>query len=65
MPEFHFVLTASQRDLLVRMLNAALKEKRVEVHRTEFNRDFRHELEAEEADMCELLEKLSHTAVVG
>jgi hypothetical protein len=55
-------ISQEQRDLLVHLLTAALKEKRVEVHRTEVSRDFRHQLEAEESAMAHLLDKLSHTA---
>ena len=65
MSEFHLTISQSQHDLLVRMLSTALKSKRVEVHRTEFSRDFRHELEAEEAEIQALLEKLEPAYTVG
>ena len=65
MNEFHLTLSTTDRDLLIRMLSAALKEKRIEVHRTEFSRDFRHELESEEAQIQGLIEKLSQSALVG
>ncbi len=55
----------SERDLLVRMLSAAVKEKRVEVRRTEFSREMRHDLEVEETQIEELLNKLTHAAEVG
>jgi hypothetical protein len=64
MSEFNLTISQAQHDLLVRMLSAALNSKRVEVHRTEFSRDYRHELEAEEAEMQALLDKLSTTAAV-
>jgi hypothetical protein len=64
MSEFNLTISQAQHDLLVRMLSTAVKSKRVEVHRTEFSRDYRHELEAEEAEMQTLLEKLSTAAAV-
>ena len=39
MSEVRVVLTPSDRDLLVRLLESQMKEKRVEVRRTEFSRD--------------------------
>lgn len=65
MSEIHLTLSQSQRDLLVRILSEARKGKRIEVHRTEFSREFRHELEAEEAEIQGLLDKLSHAVAVG
>jgi hypothetical protein len=59
MSEIHLVLTPSERDLLVRVLGAELKGKRVEVHRTEFSREFRRQLEDEEVQIRGLLNKLS------
>jgi hypothetical protein len=64
MSEFHLTMSQSQHDLLVRILNSALQAKRVEVHRTEFSRDFRHELEVEEAEIRSLLDKLAVGAAV-
>jgi hypothetical protein len=61
----HMTLSQDERDLLVRMLNEALKGKRVEVHRTEFSRDFRHQLEDEENRIQGLLDKLTQAAPVG
>jgi hypothetical protein len=58
-------LTPDERDLLVRMLNEALKAKRVEVHRSEFSRDFRHQLEAEETRIQGLLAKLAQESGQG
>ena len=63
MSEFHLTVSQEQHDLLVRLLSAALTKKRVEVHRTEFSRDYRHELEAEEVQIQAILEKLSPAAV--
>lgn len=65
MSEVHLTLTTSERDLLVRMLTAAVKEKRVEVRRSEFSRDYRHEMEAEEAEIEDVLNRLTHAADVG
>ena len=65
MSEVHLELLPSERDLLVRMLSAAVKEKRVEVRRTEFSREMRHDLEVEETQIEELLNKLTHAAEVG
>jgi len=65
MSEVHLTLTSSERDLLVRMLTDAVKEKRVEVRRSEFSRDFRHEMEAEETQIENLLERLSHAVDIG
>ena len=62
MSEIHLVLTPSDRDLLVRLLNAEVGHKRVEVRRTEYSRDLRHELEAEEVQIREILAKLSESA---
>ncbi len=65
MSEVHVVISSDERDLLVRMLETAINEKRVVVHRTEFSRDFRHEIEAEEAQMEGLLGRLSQTVANG
>ncbi len=61
MSDFHLVLSSSERDLLVRILGAQRKEKRVEVHRAEFSREFRHGLEEEEALIDGLLGKLAQS----
>ncbi len=65
MSEFHLTVSQCQHELLVRILSDALKSKRIEVHRTEFSRDYRRELEAEETEIEALLDKLSHSALVG
>jgi hypothetical protein len=62
MLEVQLTITAGERDLLVRILGDALKGKRVEVHRTEFSRQYRHDLEAEETEINGLLEKVSHAS---
>jgi hypothetical protein len=65
MAEIQVTMSEVQRDMLVRMLGEALKGKRVEVHRTEFSRDFRHQLEAEEKEIQSLLDKLSQSRAAG
>jgi len=65
MSEVHLTISDSQRDLLVRILTEARKSKRLEVHRTEFSREYRHELEAEETEIQALLDKLSRAVAVG
>jgi hypothetical protein len=62
MSELHLTVSEAQRALLARILNEALKAKRVEVHRTEFSREFRHELEAEEREIQAMLESVQHAA---
>lgn len=59
MSEVHLVLSSSERDLLVSMLSEAQRAKRVEIHRTEYSREFRRQVEAEEARIGDLLSKLS------
>lgn len=59
MADVQLTLNSQQRSLLERILSTALKQKQVEVHRTEFSRDFRKELEGEEAQLRELLEQVS------
>jgi hypothetical protein len=51
-------LTAEEQALLVRLLEGALGETRVEVHRTHFSPDFREALKQEEARIRALLAKL-------
>lgn len=62
MSDFQLTLSASERDLLSSILSASLKQKRVEVHRTEFSREFREQVEAEAALIHDLLDKLAHSA---
>jgi hypothetical protein len=65
MTDVHLVLSPGEREMLLQILEAELKQKRVEVHRTEFSREFRHHVEAEEALIRDLLDKLSQGAQVG
>jgi hypothetical protein len=65
MSDFHLTLNPAERDMLVRMLGSALKQKKIEVHRAEFSRDFRHELEVEESRIHDLLERLSQAVATG
>ena len=44
---------------LLKVLDAYIPRLRVEVHRTEFNRELRRQLEAEEALLSELRERLA------
>jgi hypothetical protein len=64
MSEFYLTLSEGQRELLTRVLGDALRSKRVEIHRTEFSRDYRHELEAEEATMQCIVNKLSRAELI-
>ncbi len=59
MSEIHVKLALAERDLLIQILGAAVKQKRLEVHRTEFSREMRHDLEVEENQIEQLLDKLS------
>jgi hypothetical protein len=61
MSEVQIPLTSEERDLLTRMLNQALRDKRVEIHRTEFSKDFREGLEHEEQLMQGMLDRLAAT----
>jgi hypothetical protein len=65
MSEVHVKLLSTERDLLVRMLTTAVKEKRVEVRRTEFSREMRHDLEVEETQFEALLKKLTDADEIG
>lgn len=55
-------ISEAERDLLSHLLANALKTKQVEIHRTEFSREYRQQLEGEEALIQSLCEKLSHPA---
>ena len=59
MSELHLTVSAAQREILLRILHEAIKSKRVEVRRTEFSRDYRHELEDEEKEIQGLLDMLT------
>ena len=58
MSEFQVTLSETERDLLSRLLNAALSDKRVEVRRTEFSSKMHDELHAEEEQIRQLIAKL-------
>ena len=51
-------LTTDERDLLVRILEDALGEDRVKLHRTRVSSKLRAQLQEEENDLRQLLEKL-------
>lgn len=61
MSQVQLTLTAEESEWLVRTLDAALGDKRVEVRRTEFSAQFRSELEKEERLIAGLLARLSQT----
>ena len=63
MTDFQLSLTGEQRELLSRILTQVLKEKRVEVHRTETDA-FRKIVERHEALIEQILENLRQTATV-
>jgi hypothetical protein len=65
MADVQLAISPAQRELLVRVLSEKLKGKRVEVHRSEFSREFRHQLEAEQAEIENLLEKLGPVAAAS
>jgi hypothetical protein len=58
MNELKLPLTEDQRDLLRRLLDSALAESRVEVHRTHFSPGYRERVLAEESCIAGLLKKL-------
>ena len=51
-------LTNEQRDLLLRVLDVALAETRVEAHRTHFSPDYRKQVLQEEEQIKTLLSQL-------
>jgi hypothetical protein len=51
-------LTAEERALLTRLLDLALRDTRVEVHRTHFSPEFREQVKAEESLLRGLLAKV-------
>ncbi|MBX9792636.1 MAG: hypothetical protein K2Y37_27360 [Pirellulales bacterium] len=51
-------LTSDQRDLLLRLLDVALAETRVEAHRTHFSPDYRKQVLQEEEQIKALLGQL-------
>ena len=58
MAETQLLLTAEEKDLLVRLLKKELGETRVEVHRTHFSPEYREQVKEEEALLRGLLGKL-------
>ncbi|MGD9644733.1 MAG: hypothetical protein AB7U73_03410 [Pirellulales bacterium] len=58
MASLTLTLTDEQRDLLVRMLDVALAETRVEAHRTHFSPDYRKQVLQEEEQIKTLLGQL-------
>jgi hypothetical protein len=61
MAEFQLALSASERDLLLRLLSTELKNTRVELHHTDFSPDFRQEVKDEEGLLRGLMAKLHST----
>jgi hypothetical protein len=55
-------LTSEQRDLLLRLLDVALAETRVEAHRTHFSPDYRKQVLQEEEQIKALLGQLRSAA---
>jgi hypothetical protein len=53
-------VTTDERDLLVRILEDALREDRVKLHRTRVSSKLRAELQEEETELRQLLEKMMH-----
>jgi hypothetical protein len=51
-------LTAQEQTLLIRLLEAALGETRVELHHTHFSPEFRDSVKQEESLLRELLQKV-------
>ncbi len=62
MSEIQITLSEAERDLLSRMLETALSDKRVEVRRTEFSSKMHDELRGEEELIRQLREKLGGSA---
>jgi len=60
MPSLQIAISEAEREFLARLLAENLKAKRVEVHRTEFSREYREHVEAEEALLQSLCDKVSH-----
>lgn len=66
MSETKLTLTAHERTALVRILEAALGEARVEARRTHFSPEYRAEVLAEESLLKGLLNKIEgHSATVA
>jgi len=58
MAEFHLVLNEQEKEYLVRVLNSALGETRVEARHTHYSPDFRQQVLSEEELLRQLLAKL-------
>ena len=58
MNETHLSLTADELTLVRRLVDSAMREARVEVHRTHHTPSYREQVKAEEAMLRGLLEKL-------
>ncbi len=56
-----FVLNAAEIDALVRVLDEHIPQLRVEIHRTDYNRALREELEAHEALLSDLRERMTQS----
>lgn len=54
-------LSPEERDLLVEILQESLDNRRVEVRRTEFSTEFRHQLQGQEELVRAILDKVSQT----
>jgi len=63
MPDFTLVLNEQERGELARLLEQALGETRVEVHRTHYSPDYRATVQKEEGVIRGLLDKLRKTPV--
>jgi hypothetical protein len=64
MNEMHVSFTAEELALLHRMVESALGDTRVEVHRTHHTPAYREQVKAEEAMLRGLLEKLERKPVL-
>ncbi len=60
-----FELSASEVRALLRVLDDYIPRLRVEVHRTQYNRELRRELEHEEVVLTRLRDRLNHEVVVS
>ena len=65
MNEMHVSFTAEELALLHRMVESALGEARVEVHRTHHTPAYREQVKAEEAMLRSLLEKMEMKPVMA
>jgi len=65
MNEMHLTFTPDELALLHRMVQTALGEARVEVHRTHHTPAYRDQVKAEEAMLRALLEKMEPKPVLA